>query len=84
MSLKLKAIEPPCFYGDLNQVDNWFYSLELYFAVCELDYTGVDQRRCCALACALLRGNALQWHKRLHRSSQAPIDYPALKVVMCK
>ena len=52
--------------------------------MCELDYNGADGRKCCALAAALLRGNALQWHKRLHRNSQAPTDYAALRVVMTK
>ena len=35
---KLKAIEPPTFHGIVNTVDNWIFSLELYFVVINLDY----------------------------------------------
>jgi hypothetical protein len=55
----IKSIEPPLYHGDVNQIDNWFYALELYFGVQELDPANTDKKKCAALAGALLRGNAL-------------------------
>ena len=34
---KLKAIEPPVFTGKVNTVDNWIFTLELYFRAINLD-----------------------------------------------
>ena len=64
---KLKAIEPPTFHGIINTVDNWIFSLELYFVAINLDYLGNGSTQACAVASALLRDQALQWFKRLYR-----------------
>jgi len=34
---KLKAIEPPTFHGAVNTIDNWLFTLELYFSAINLD-----------------------------------------------
>lgn len=61
---KLRAIEPPVFTGAINTVDDWLFSLELYFEAIELDFNGIDSRKACVLACALFRESALLWYKR--------------------
>ena len=35
---KLKAIEPPMFHGIVNTIDNWLFTLELYFSAINLDF----------------------------------------------
>ena len=55
----LKSIEPPVFNGEVNLIDNWFYSLELYFGCPGLDCNGAEAVQCAALTGALLRGTAL-------------------------
>ena len=30
-TLKLKALEPDTFNGELNKIESWLYSLELFF-----------------------------------------------------
>lgn len=78
-NLKLKALEPDTFEGSLNTIDNWLYSLELYFNANLLDFNNNHENECAAIAAALLRGVALNWHKRLHRQGTVPIKYTDLK-----
>lgn len=66
-NLKIKAIEPEVFEGQLNKIDGWIYSLELYFIANSLDFNKTHEVECAAIAAALLRGVALNWHKRLSR-----------------
>jgi hypothetical protein len=57
--VKAKNLEPPVFHGEVNKVDNWLYSLELYFGVVGLDFNNANSKQCASFAGALLRGNAL-------------------------
>ena len=79
---KLKSIEPPTFHGVVNTIDNWLFSLELYFAAIKLDFSAADEEQACAISCALLRDQALLWYKRLHRNSNAPTRYTTLKALL--
>lgn len=38
----MKAIEPPPFFGKVNTVENWLFSVELYFKAVNLDYEDED------------------------------------------
>ena len=66
----------------VNTIDNWLFSLELYFAAIKLDFSAVDEKQACAISCALLRDQALLWYKRLHRNSNAPTRYTTLKALL--
>ena len=55
----MKAIEPPPFFGKVNTVENWLFSVELYFKAAEIKYETTDKERACAIACALFRDIAL-------------------------
>ena len=83
-NLKIKAIEPQPFEGALNTVDGWIYSLELYFVANSLDFNNVHEKECAAIAAALLRGVALNWHKRLSRAGTLPTTYTNLKAQLVK
>lgn len=79
---QLKCIEPPTFSGKVNTVDNWLFSLELYFRAAGIDYENSDKIKACNIACALFRDLALQWYKRISRSSLCPHDYNNLKALL--
>ena len=59
MTGHLKSIEPPTFHGKVNTVDNWVFSVELYFKAAEIKYETTDKEKACAIACALFRDIAL-------------------------
>ena len=81
---KLKAIEPGTYSGELNLLDSWFYSVEMYFRALDLDYEDEDSEKCAIILGALLRGVALNFHKRLYRTSKLPDGYVELKAVLVK
>ena len=84
-NLRLKALEPDCFNnGAIDTVDAWLYSLELQFNVNKLIFNSDHEEECAAIAAALLRGVALNWHKRLHRTGTLPITYTNLKAQLIK
>ena len=84
-NLRLKALEPDRFNnGAIDTVDAWLYSLELYFNVNKLKFNSDHEEECAAIAAALLRGVALNWHKRLHRTGTLPTTYTNLKAQLIK
>ena len=54
-SLKIKAIEPSPFYGKHNTVENWIFSLELFFKASKIKFNTTDSEYAAAITCALFR-----------------------------
>ena len=63
---KLKAIEPTTYSGNINKIDYWFYGLEMYFRALKLDFEDKNANKCAIVAGVLLKGVALNFHKRLY------------------
>ena len=49
---------PKTLDGKPQDLQNWLFGLELYFAACRLDYTGADSEYCCKVTASLFHGNA--------------------------
>ena len=56
----------------------------MYFRALELDWEEDDSERCAIICGALLRGVALNFHKRLYRTGKLPDEYVNLKAKLVK